>query len=271
MSVLAESVDLTAVDEAVDVWPVGGSVDLTEADPAAVDLVSVVEAEPALEAALQPYRVARLLTDEAETLQARRLHASVYLDAGYITHEDLAADGTVGSSKDPWPAVSTYFAVVRDGVVAATSRQICLVDPAHLPALRLAGLDEAEVAKVLDLPPAAVVEISALAAGREALATDVTAVYARMWRESLERGHQVWIMAVDRRLYVQLRRVFAGPALRPIGPVQDHLGSAVVPAALWCVEMPREQRRMARSARDPKALPALLPMLFPPGVGAPLR
>jgi hypothetical protein len=265
------NVDLTVVDAAADVWPVGTSVELGADDDAGiVDLRSATDVDVELEAALAPYRVARLVSDDVEILEARRLHAAVYLESGYVAEEDLAPDGTIGSRKDPWPIASTYFAVVRDGIVAATARQISLVDPGELPALRLDGLREVEVAKVLDLPSNAVVEISGLAARRDAPGTDVTALYSRMWRESLRRGHQVWMMAVDRRLYLNLRRVFAGSALQPIGPVQEHLGSAVVPAVLWCAEMPPEQRRMAASARDRKDLSALLPMLFPPGVGAPL-
>jgi hypothetical protein len=269
------SVDLRAVDETVDVATVPESVDVRAVDEAVdlgtVDLRLAPDAEQDLDAILQPYQTAQLLATGADILQARRLHASVYLASGFVTPEDLAPDGTMGVQKDPWPAVSAYFAVIRGGIVTATARQICVYDPAHLPALRLSELDRAEVAKVLDLAPGAVVEISALAAGRDARGPDVTAVYSRMWRESVERRHQVWVMAVDRRLYAHLRRAFCGRALRPIGPAQHYLGSPVVPAVLWCDELYPEQQRMARSAGDPRSLPALLPRLFPPTVAAALR
>jgi hypothetical protein len=44
----------------------------------------------------------------------------------------------------------------------------------------------------------------------------------------------------------------------------------VVPAVLWCDELYPEQQRMAQSADDPRSLPALLPRLFSPPVGAAL-
>jgi hypothetical protein len=267
--------DQGAVDETVHVATVQESVDLRAVDEAVdrgtVDLRSAPDAEKDLDATLRPYQTAQLIATGAEILQARRLHASVYLASGFVAPEDLAADGTIGVHKDPWPAVSAYFAVIHDGIVTATARQICVYDAAQLPALRLSELDQAEVAKVLDLAPDAVVEISALAAGAEARGPDVTAVYSRMWRESVERGHQVWVMAVDRRLYAHLRRAYCGRALRPIGPAQHYLGSLVVPAVLWCDELYPEQQRMAQSAGDPRSLPALLPRLFSPPLGAALR
>jgi hypothetical protein len=160
--------------------------------------------------------------------------------------------------------------VSRDGAVIATARQICIADPEQLPALRRSGLDATEVAGILDLAPGAVVEISALASRRgRARTADVTSVYVRMWQESIERPHRVWVMAVDQRLFDHLRDAFCGKAIRPIGPAQDYLGSIVVPAVVWCDELSPEQHRLARSATAAQQLRSLLPRLFPPPVGAP--
>jgi hypothetical protein len=234
-----------------------------------IDLQQAADVDLGLDPVLQPYRTARILTSDVEILEARRLHASVYVANGFIAPEDVGPDGTIGAGKDPWPAVSCYFAVTRGGAVMATARQISIATPEELPALRRSGLDAIEVARILDRAPGAVVEISALAARRgSARSSDVTAVYVRMWQESIERRHRVWVMAVDQRLFVHLRNAFCGRAIRPIGPAQDYLGSIVVPAVVWCDELNPEQHRLARSATAAEPLRSLLPRLFPPPVGA---
>jgi hypothetical protein len=235
------------------------------APPRVIDLEAAADAEGDAESVLRPYRTGRLLTSEVEILQARRLHAAVFLDRHFIAPQDIADDGTIGPAKDPWPANSTYFAVYRGGVVVATARQISLARPADLAAVRRPGLDPREVARILALPSSEVVEISALAARRGlAQGSDVTAVYVRMWQESLTRGHQVWVMAVDVGVFARLRHLFCGDAIRPIGPHQHYLGSTVVPAVLWCHDVGPEQHRLARAAGDAQPFRKLLPRLFPP-------
>ena len=71
-------------------------------------------------------------------------------------------------------------------------------------------------------------------------------------------------MAVDVRVFEQLRRLVCGEALLPLGPTQMYMGSEVVPAVIWFDVVAREQLRMARAAGPDMPLHALLPLLFPP-------
>lgn len=233
-----------------------------------IDLPRTIDVDHAAEEALRRYQVGRRLRSDAEILSARQLHASVYVAKGFVAPEDLAADGTIGRLKDPWPAMSTYFGTFRGDSVTVTARQISLAHNGDLPALGLHGLVSADVSKIRDLPAGDAVEISALASRPGAFSADVVAVYVRMWRESLERRHQAWVMAVDLPLFRHLRNTFCGKAIRPIGPEQIYLGSVVVPATIWCDELGPEQRQMARSPGRMRPLRALLPRLFPPPVGA---
>jgi hypothetical protein len=225
--------------------------------------LTIVDDDPLL----RPYLTAHLLSSPTELLSARRLHAEVYVASGFISGSDVAADGTIKASMDPWPDVSTYFGVVHDGVVMATVRQIAADDPTRLPALGLPGLTAEEVDAILALPPGSVVEISGLARRHGATGSSVVAVYVRMWQESLRLRHRAWVMAVDLRVFEQLRRLICGNAVRRIGPLQEYLGSTVVPAVIWCDELNPEQRRLARVAGPDNRFRSLVPRLFPHPAG----
>lgn len=245
-------------------------VDRSGTSPAApadrvIDLPGTIDLD--IDRALRPYQVGQVLSSDRDILLARRLHAAVFVARGFLSAEDLAPDGTVGARKDPWPAQSTYFGVLRGDAVVATARQISAGQTA-LPALSLNGLNSVEIGQLRRLPGDAVVEISALARSRAALSTDVVAVYVRMWQESMQRQHQAWVMAADAPLFRYLRTVLAGRAIRAIGPEQVYLGSRVVPAVIWCDDVGPEHRRLAGSASGARPLHALLPRLFPPAVPA---
>ena len=213
--------------------------------------------------AIAPYLTASLLTRDDDVLAARQLLAQVYLATGFIDDGDLAGDGTLGLRHDPWVESSSYYAVTRDGAPVATARQISAADVTQLPALQLAQLDAEMVADLVAQPAGAVVEISALARARRGSSADVAAIYVRMWSESLRRGHRAWVMAVDLRVLELLRNMFAGAAIRPLGPPQEYLGSTVVPAVLWCDDLPPQQLRMAQESDGANPLTVLLPRLFP--------
>ncbi len=228
-----------------------------------IDLRAVEPDSPSLDERLTPYRMAQRLTTAADILRARRLHAAVFVNKGFISPEDLAPDGSIGEGKDPWRDTSSYFGVSRDGAVVATARQISLPDHRRLPALTLAGLAKDALAPVLALPPARVVEISALARDPGGRSSDVAAVYVRMWEESLALGHRAWVMAVDVPVFTYLSRFFAGDAIQPLGPEQHYLGSAVLPAVIWFQDVPTAIRRLAQDSRHRRDIRPLLPQLFP--------
>jgi hypothetical protein len=218
---------------------------------------------------LRPYRTARLVSSSAEVLAARRLQADIYLANGFVSEEDVTTAGTLSTAVDSWSDTCTYFAVIRDGVAVATARQIRSEDPDQLPALKLNDLYPEDLFRIRYLPPGSAVEISALARHRGAKSSDVVAIYARMWRESLERKHRAWVMAVDVKVFELLRKIICGNAIRPIGPAQEYMGSMVLPAVIWCDELNPEQRRRARLATDSSGFGSLLPRLFPQPTGGP--
>jgi hypothetical protein len=212
---------------------------------------------------LHPYRTARLLSSDTEILAARRLQADVFVASGFISAADVTADGIAGTGVDPWAGSSEYFAVMRDGAAVATARQITLPDSDRLPALSLGNLADNELHRIHDLPSKAVAEISGLARRRDALSSDVVAVYVSMWQESMRREHQVWVMAVDVRVFDLLQNAMCGKAIRKIGAAQHYMGSSVVPAVIWFDELNPEHLRLADLARGTAAFPTLLPRLFP--------
>jgi N-acyl amino acid synthase FeeM len=232
-----------------------------------IDLRDQLVGELDADVVLRPYRTARLLRSSEEVLAARRLQADIYLANGFVSAEDVTTAGTLGTGVDPWSDTCTYFAVMRDGAAVATARQIHSEDPDRLPALSLEGLYPEDLYRIRYLAPGSAVEISALARHRSANSSDVVAIYSRMWRESLERKHSAWVMAVDVKVFELLRTVICGNAIRPIGPTQDYMGSMVVPAVIWCDELNPEQRRRARQAPNSTGLGTLLPRLFPQPTG----
>jgi hypothetical protein len=218
---------------------------------------------------LGAYRRGTLLERDEEVLAARRLHADVFVASGFVGLEDVAPDGTLAPSVDPYPGMSTYVGVLDDRGLRATARQIVLPDAADLPALRFAGLDPVEVRRLTLVPASGVTEISALARASGATAADVISVYTAMWANSLRAGHHVWVMGVDRTVFRLLRHQIAGDVLHAIGPTQDYLGSASVPAVLWLDELRPELLRRAAAADAP--LTRLLPELFPAPATVDLR
>jgi N-acyl amino acid synthase FeeM len=234
-----------------------------------IDLRDQLVGELDADVVLRPYRTARLVGSSAEVLAARRLQAEVYLASGFVSAEDVTPAGTLSAGVDSWSDSCTYFAVMRDGAAVATARQIHSPDPDRLPAFGLDGLYPEDLYRIRYLPAGSAVEISALARHRSAKSSDVVAIYSRMWRESLERKHRAWVMAVDVKVFELLRKMICGSAIRPIGPPQDYMGSMVVPAVIWCDELNPEQRRRARLAADSTGFGSLLPRLFPQPTGGP--
>lgn len=233
-----------------------------------VDLRDLPDDAFEVDSFLRPYQTAHRLSSEAEILAARRLHAEVFVASGFISIDDVDPDGTVDVQMDPWSDTCEYFAVLHEDVAAATARQIGSDDPSQLPALGLADLADDEVRRICDLPAGAAVEISALARRSGTPSSDVVAVYVQMWRASLLRGHRVWVMSVDVRVFGLLRALLCGKALRRIGPDQEYMGSAVVPAVMWFDEVSAEHHRLSETASSPASLRSLLPRLFPYPAGA---
>lgn len=213
---------------------------------------------------LRPYQGARRLTEAVEIRQARRLHARVYRERGYITVDQVDPDGVLGADADPWSEHATYFAVSRGGSIVATARQIRTPQIHQLPTLTAADHDLPQTRAVLACAPGQVVEISALARAEGSDRHDAVALYSAMWDHSVRSGQRAWVMSVDLHLFRQLQRTICGDAIRPVGPRWKHMGGDLVTSAMFLDETSREQRRLARTRADRWPLCGLLPHLFTP-------
>lgn len=172
-------------------------------------------------------------------LEAKRLHAEVYLDKKFILPEDLNDDGTINLSADPYQTHALYFATIRDqqvdkDKVLAIARQIY-----HAPSL---GFDSFPVLKqtkiyqnfmkeILAINPEDCVEISALVKRPNASIAAPFLVYREMLYYSHIQKHKKWIMALDVRVYKHLKAFF-GDSIEPIGEKASYQGGDVIPVRL---------------------------------------
>jgi hypothetical protein len=178
------------------------------------------------------------VTKDQHLAQAKKLHASVYLENGYIGREHINNNGLMTKKHDPYQNHSTYFAVLekhgREERVIATARQI---EPkgrkghASFPTIEKLELEPNVERAIHALNPADCVEISGLAkqTGYSSYASFL--LYRAMWQHSLREKHQLWLMAADVRVFNNLKFLF-GDALVQIGEKTHYMGSYVVPAAL---------------------------------------
>lgn len=181
------------------------------------------------------YRVYRLSQDDAEDLlQAKMLHASVYLSRGFIDETDIR-DGIIREQSDPHQLHAEYFVVKRKGEIVTVARQIVYRgDSDHsdsFPLLNHAIIHERSRRRLASVTPLEIVEISALAKKRGESSVAPLVLYRALWRHSLRSKHRVWIMACDIRLYERLKMLF-GPALTVIGKRTHYKGGDIIPVSL---------------------------------------
>ncbi len=174
----------------------------------------------------------------ADKLAAQRLHASVYLERGYISERQINAEGKIDLIADPHQAHSNYFVVKRMAAgrpeVIVSARQIYASKSKRHKSFQTYAdlkLDEAARKKLTALDPAKCVEISALTKV-SGVSTHLTfLLYRAMWQFSITQGHQIWLMACDQRLYRRLKYLF-GKAIQAVGEPQFYKGHTVVPAII---------------------------------------
>ncbi len=183
------------------------------------------------------YQVKRV-SEAAYIAAARRLHAAVYMDRGYVGPEAITKTGQLRVSHDPYQRHADYFvAFSQIGgqlAVVATARQIIARrDHGHnsFPMYRHLQLYALQRHRIAQMDPSQCVEISALARRRGESAVLALLLYRAMWRHSLAAGHKQWLMACDIVLYRRLRQLF-GPAVEQAGPPAFYMGSRVVPAII---------------------------------------
>jgi N-acyl-L-homoserine lactone synthetase len=179
-----------------------------------------------------------MLDSPAAVHEAQRLHARVYLEREYITHDAVGSDGRMKPEFDSYQDHAVYFAVVDtrhpDSRIIATARQIqAQPDLAHdsFPSLKSVHIPKSYDAQIRSLEPRRIVEISGLAKLRGHSPFAAMLLYRKMWQYSLEADHALWVMACDTRVYRNLKILFSD-TLTEIGPESFYMGSNVVPAII---------------------------------------
>lgn len=170
------------------------------------------------------------LTDPQSIVAARRLHASVYRQLGYVEDQDLS-DGVIDAAMDPWVPLSTYFAArSSDGHLLGVARLIRYTPEQRLPALQhgvVASPFADLIAKVAD----STAEVSALAIAPGAPRGTAVSLYEAMWRYGIQERHRMWLMLIERR-FRRMLHALLGPVTQTVGPEGWYMGGRVAPDLL---------------------------------------
>lgn len=202
---------------------------------------------------------------EPETVEekARRLHAEVYLQEGYVSTEDVTAEGVLAETVDPYVERSEYFWAEAGGR-EVTARQITAGSEGLLsfPTLEKFSCDPdvlkqvAGVENLTDIGKGEVVEISGLAAS-DGVPSDngnlgpVIDVYVKMLRHSVEEGHKLWVMGTDRRLTRKLTGLLGNDLIHRLGERREFMGSPTDPMVLNPQTVVKEFLTSEDPAREP--------------------
>lgn len=175
-----------------------------------------------------------VLDTPATVLEARRLMAVRYLDAGFV--DSIPASGVV---VDEWLDESTYFGVIdeADHRIVATARLIRHSDR-RLPVLQDLELDDAGRKWLGDIPDNTIAELSALAIepGRKNALQLTRHLYRAMSRFEMEDdGRLTWLAALDVRVLRLLERTL-GLSVTQLGPQVWYRGGETVPVGFNVVE-----------------------------------
>ncbi len=167
----------------------------------------------------------------AEYLEARKLHASCYLDAGYVDSDEVSG----GTIDDPWVPVSDYYVAVdtEDDSVVGTCR---IINPSVCGFPAFTGCDVlSETWETFsDLDPNRCAEISALATTRDGIQNMAisAALYGTVWQECILNDRAYMLAVMDNRLMRIMKRWFHFP-FEPLGRTVDYMGSPSTPVAMY--------------------------------------
>ncbi len=187
-----------------------------------------------------------------DTHRAQELHTEGYLRAGFIQPNQLDSDGIY---RDDSSERSEPIVVELGG--KATTMRLIHTDKKKggllsLPTLRRfpvdarAVADVANVTRISALRPEQAVELSGLAAiareqgisHREAFdATRQT--YATGLRRSLDQGHRLWVMNVDKKIETYLKMRLGPDSYTQIGEPRQYMGDPTTPIAMNPVDTVR--------------------------------
>lgn len=178
---------------------------------------------------------------------AQKLHARVYLNAGYVSPDELV-DGVY---PDTYSDQSTYY-YAKNGTKDVVARQIGAEGSnlASLPTFQNFSCDADKVKEVAGISSFAelkanqVVEISALSAekkGRNETSEAnvfqdrleaVPFLYASMLRDSVEKGHRLWISNMEQPLIDVISSMVGPGQLHQVGEPKTYMGPATTPIAI---------------------------------------
>jgi len=180
------------------------------------------------------FHVEEVMSD-AYLAAAKKLHAKVYLDRGFVSKNDVV-DGLLTYRSDPHQEHSRYFVVIdpKKARIIATARQIELREGHGHNSFAI--VNQAELYKrarriLKKHDPAKSIEISGLAKERGVSKIAPLLLYRAMWHHSLRKKHALWLLACDLRLFIRLKLLF-GKSISKIGRVTPYYGGDIVPAML---------------------------------------
>ena len=171
--------------------------------------------------------------------EARRLHAQIYLNRGYIAAHDIDSNGFISIQSDPYGAHARYFSVMTKStqnktVIVAAARLIEVNDDKghdSFQTWREQDLTLAAKELIMAYDPRECVELSALVKKDNVSTQAVLVLYRALWQYSLSHGHKLWIISCDDRLLKRLIWLF-GSAIQPIGNAVYFKGHTIVPVII---------------------------------------
>ncbi len=184
--------------------------------------------------------VADFVKNDKHKYHARKLHTSVYLARGYLTQNDLDAQGNVLVTADPYLHRSLYFSARPQDEnnskikAYAAARFILAAEDTGFNSFQTIehiSIYPKELKALNRYDPLRCVEVSGLVKHRNTSTFVVMVLYRAMWQYSIKNHHQAWIMSCDKKLFEKLQFLF-GDALHRIGDDAYFKGHVVVPLVL---------------------------------------
>jgi hypothetical protein len=178
------------------------------------------------------------VSDEADLVAAKALHADVFKSHGYVSQAQLTGNGrAIDLTEDPYQTHADYF-VTKVGLEAEqrviSSARMIYADGALMESFQTYVSQPLipSARRLLNMVnPYEVVEISGLVRSKGESFISAVPLYQAMWRHSLDCDYRYWLMSCDKGLFRSLRLLF-GDVIKPIGDSNFFKGHEVVPAML---------------------------------------
>jgi hypothetical protein len=177
--------------------------------------------------------------------RARRLHTDIYLAKGYIDESDLDEKGLFTDRYTPRAVYMYAENQNRETAcryITGDKKQgglLSLPTPLHF------AIDADVVRRVSgerslrNLNPSKVIEVSGLVSlekeGSGSLRGELNATrlaYARILRDSLDKGHQLWFLNTHKELVRSLQILVGEKQVNVLGDMMDYMKSPTVPVAM---------------------------------------